>query len=236
MGENNITVAVKTAEIKEQSGFVKKSIICMLAITAMIFISQSVFAETITYYTTDESVTADIAEGKKTVMIVSEDGNNIVYVDQDDSTFGAAAKFLLKQNTPEGKYIIRLNNGGTVVTSSFYIGVDPNAGDWKMNLIEGEKGYVEVKDKDGNVTSYNVGYTVTASGTKEFKTVIIKMDNKLYGISLTNPLSIDGDNISLGIQINTSSRADAGTIQGVWLSERTFDSDKKLTDKQEAQQ
>lgn len=191
----------------------KKQLICIMAAAAMLAAAPAALAsEGVTYDLGKKSVTVDGQDQKKIVLITNSD-NDIVYVNQADSTFQATDEFLLKNDVTEGTYTIKLGaDSGEAVTIPFTIGMSEASGDVKLTMpTEGG----EATNSDGKTK--NIGYTANnVSGT--YKSVIIQKngDDKYYGITLGTVMTLD--NAAVGIQINGVS--DTTTISKVWLSQR----------------
>lgn len=201
---------------------VKKQLICMMALAALLMTSATAFASTTATSTTGGyNVTTDAAEIKKTVLITNDSDGSIVYVGQSDNVNSSATEFLLKADAADGAYTIKLGDGTATpaMSISFYIGMNEGAGDVNLTYV-GES--ISVDNKK------NIGYKADNVSIGVYKSVIIKRDGKYMGYDLTQQtgteLSGDG-NGTLGIQINgVDLTVDGSKDMSVWLSTRTFNS------------
>lgn len=207
----------------------KKILFCILTAAALLCPMTAVLAETTTYEVIGNNVKSDAAQGQKTIIVTCSDGS-IVYIDQSDGTFDCARRFLMKGAMTPGEYKIKMSDGAKLTTRDFYVGAVVTVGDLKLEKIPGNDGFAEDKDENGNLESYNVGYRAYSSGLRNFITVIMKTTaGQYYAFTASEPITVTGDNIAVGIQINTASAEDADEIAEVWLSERTFDEISKLS-------
>ena len=207
----------------------KKSLICMTAVAAMMFATVTSYASG-SYETGNNSASFDAAEGKSTVLIYKGDtdiaptSDNIVYVNQASGAFSAGTSFMLKANPDDGLYTVRFGDSdGIVDTISFYIGTIDISNDVALTMIAGTDGYKEVDGK------YNIGYTSDSLDlSKGYKSIIIqKSDDSYLGCTIPTTLSGEGT-ITVGIQINGVAGTLEGEtltpeIKGVWLSTRSIE-------------
>lgn len=203
----------------------KKLLVGMLTAAAVMSVSATSFAA-VSYDVTDKYVTADEANGMKTVIVTKGTAANnnvsysdIFYVGQADSgaTFaGAANQFLLKETgLVDGAYTITFGaDGNEPISKTFYIGMNAAAGDVELGRIEGTDG--EKYNGDG---TKNIGYK-TDSATGTFKGIVIKTDGKYYGVKL-NTDTITLESAAVGLQINGITEEQA-TNTKVWLTKRDF--------------
>ena len=124
--------------------------------TAMTVLSLSVTAladATATDAGRNEAATTVTGAGNYSTVLITDSSDNIVYMNQADSSFKASTDFLLKANPSYGKYNVRL--GGENVEPEdiyFYVGVDaPKEGDVTMKRLQNEE------TSDGG-TTYKIGY------------------------------------------------------------------------------
>ncbi|MDD6763500.1 MAG: hypothetical protein PUD92_07735 [Clostridiales bacterium] len=207
----------------------KKTLFCILTAAALLCPMTSALAETTTYEVIGNNVKSDAAQGQKTIIVTYSD-ETIVYIDQSEGTFDSARRFLMKGEMTPGEYKIKMSDGAKLTTRDFYVGAVVGAGDLQLTKIDGKQGFAEVKDENGNLKSYNVGYMAESSGSHSFITVIMKTTaGQYYAVTSNDPITVTGDNIGVGIQINTANAEDAAEIDEVWLSERTFDEISKLS-------
>lgn len=204
----------------------KKSLICMTAVVAMMFATVTSYASG-SYEIGKNSASFDAAEGKSTVLIykggtdIEPTSDNIVYVSQASGAFSASTSFMLKANPDDGLYTVRFGDSdGTTATTSFYIGTIDTANDVKLTMIAGAGGYNEVDGK------YNIGYTVDDLDlSKGYKSIIIQKSDDTY-MGCTIPITLSGKGtLKVGIQINGVAGTLEGEtltpeIKGVWLSTR----------------
>lgn len=211
----------------------KKTLFCILTAAALLCPMTSALAETTTYEVIGNNVKSDAVQGQKTIIVTYSDGTSdgtVVYIDQSEGTFDSARRFLMKGAMKAGEYKIKMSDGAKLTTRDFYVGAVDTAGDLKLAKIEGDQGFAEDKDENENLESYNVGYMANSSGSHSFITVIMKTKaGQYYAVTAQNAITVTGDNIAVGIQINTASADDAAEIDEVWLSERTFDEISKLS-------
>lgn len=228
----------------------KKILICMAVLAAMMSATAPSYAAT--YDLQNYEVGTTWASGKSTVLIKKgapeaqvTDITDIVYVDQADSVFGASVGFLIKSDSEENVYHVRL--GGSEEHAQnlvFYIGMRDAVGDVQMTPITkindgaGEPpsstdGIDVVVQEDGK-TVYNIGYTAEIPTAYDFNSVIIKVQNEsgkdIYmGYDLTKQTTMSGSGEAmLGIQINGVKSTKY--IKGIWLSPRTIaESNKRAT-------
>lgn len=152
------------------------------------------------YNKNDYSVSDQDASSYKTVLI--ENSKKIpVYIDQaDGDSFGAAAKFFLKENPESGMYTINYGDeSGYRESKTFAVDVDPVNISTKMDQIS-DKGIS--KNEDG---SYNVGFTALVSNEIRYKSVILKqnLDGTYMGYDIPDLPVISGEgSTELGVQIN----------------------------------
>lgn len=199
-------------------GEIKKRMICVVAIASMLCAS-SAFAAT--YDSENKSVTTDTASDKMTVMIVQGDATipategNIVYINQANDTFGAAANFIINGGVEDGAYTVYMNSmgGKTAAKETFYVGMNEAAGDWEMSEI----GRDEVSDD--SKTYYNIGYKATLP-IDNYKSIIVKTTDGTYsGYSL--PITLNGEGVAvLGVLIKGVPN---NTIDKVYISTRSVD-------------
>lgn len=195
----------------------KKSLICTMTLAAMLFSAATSYAAT--YDSEGDKVTTASAANKKAVIIVKggtdtvPTGDNIVYVNQANSTFNAETEFLIKNSDADmdGLYTVMLGGGTVPVKETFCIGMSEDAGDLPMTLIPGASGYTE--NTDG---SKNYGYSATAKAGTVYQSVIVKCNGVYRGKSIPN-MTNGGE---VGIQINEVKSTDS--IEGVWLSTRSI--------------
>lgn len=193
----------------------KKTLVCMAVICAMMSAATASYAAS--YNTQENKVTSTAASDKKAVIIVkgaettAPADEDIVYVNQADSTFGAKTEFLIKSSPTEGEYTVMYGGGtGGKTTETFYIGVGDLAGDTPMDFV----GSSTFTGADGK-TTYSMGYTATVN-VADYKSVIIKKsDNTYMGCNIPTTLEGDGT-VKIGIQINGA--ASDSEISGVWIS------------------
>lgn len=77
------------------------------------------------YEVEQNTVTTDLAEGAKTVLIVKGEDprtGEIVYVDTSDDVFGRIEEFKLKEGVEPGRYTMFINRDGKVIKKGIYIG------------------------------------------------------------------------------------------------------------------
>lgn len=192
----------------------KKTLVCMAVLCAMMSAATASYAAS--YNTQENKVTSTAASDNKAVIIVKGDestvpaDDNIVYVNQTNTSFGATADFLIKSSPAEGLYTVMYGGTGSKTTETFYIGVGDLAGDTQMELV----GSSAFTGTDGK-TTYSMGYTATVN-VADYKSVIIKKsDNTYMGCNIPTALEGDGT-VKIGIQINGAESA--SEISGVWIS------------------
>lgn len=211
----------------------KKALISMIAAAVMMLTSITSYADII-YKTGDSSLEiTNAAESTKNTIIIKKDNESgtltdedIVYIDEADAGFSGTLTFLLKSNPPEGKYqIIFGGDDGTTSTKNFYIGMNKDAKDEIMTKS------LAKEDEQSN----SVRYLCSVSGEREFKTVIMKMNNKNYAFTLNQPWSISATqgSVMFGVEIVADSAEEASQIQEVWLSERSYVTGGDLQSKKE---
>ena len=131
----------------------KKTAAFTMAI-AVLSLSVTAFADAAATDAGKDTATTTVtgADSYSTVLI-TDSSDNIVYVDQADTLFGAEVDFLLKADPAYGKYNVKLGGESITPTSTyFYVGVDaPKTGDVVMKRLQNEE-----TNKDG--TGYNIGY------------------------------------------------------------------------------
>ncbi len=203
----------------------KKLLFCIALITMMISSMLPSYAATYTPNVDVDGngkVVSSKAEGKKTVLITkgtetdAADANNIVYINEADTTFQAATDFLINKTADDGLYTIILSgNEESLVKDTFYIGMNYDSGDIKMVKR------INPEDQIEN----GVRYACSVSGAKEFKTVIIKMGGEYYGFNAPNGWSVSGTSTSFGVEIKSDNDDDVNQITDVWLSERVLNKD-----------
>lgn len=199
----------------------KKTLVCTAVLAAMLSLTATSYAAT--YESGDANkVTTTAADGQKAVIIIKGDAStvptdeNIVYVNQANSTFSGTTDFLIKASPTEGEYTVMYGGGnGGKTTETFYIGVGAFSGDAAMDKIEGEVGYTMVGENN-----YNIGYTATVDLSSCKSIIIKKSDGTYMGCEIPTGLE-GGGSAKIGIQINGASSLTE--ISGVWLSSRVFD-------------
>lgn len=197
----------------------KKQLICMTAIAALMMTSATAFASTTATSTAGGyNVKTDAAASKKTVLITNDNDGSIVYVGQSDNVYTSATEFLIKSDAADGAYTIKLGSdtGAEAVTAQFVIGMNETAGDVPLTYVGAST------PADGKK---NIGYKADAVSIGVYKSVIIKQSGIYMGYDLTQQgvttLSGDGS-AALGIQINGVDENVNGDDISVWLSKRTI--------------
>lgn len=168
----------------------KKLFVCMTLVLSMSACATAFAAENYVDYNYDEtnSVT-NPANGYKTVLITkdSEAGvtsDSIVYVDQSESGFDTAAKFLLKENPAPGYYTATFGSDDMTISSKSYSFVIGNGDDAiiqsadKMEVIEeNDNSYIYT---NGNVTTYKKAFKLITKADRynDYKSVKLVYNNK----------------------------------------------------------
>lgn len=164
-----------------------KRIVCLAALTAILSIGVTAFAEdteTFTFpaeYIGGTSDTASVnAAGYSTVLITKDEENGeIVYIDQADNVYSSGSDFLVKANPEVGKYKVTLGSETREPYQTyFYVGVDSlNSNDKAMTRLHNE----ELNEAE---TGYNIGYytELAANDAKTYNSLKIGYaDNVKYG-------------------------------------------------------
>ena len=136
-----------------------KRIVCLAALTAMLSISATAFADDAEVFTlpadyvggSSDSATVN-ADGYSTVLITKDEENGeIVYIDQADDAYSASETFLLKTDPAYGKYKVTLGSETGAYNTYFYVGAySDNNEDIAMTRLQNEK-----DNEDG---TFNIGY------------------------------------------------------------------------------
>ena len=127
----------------------------------------------------NEATTTVTGASDYSTVLITDSSNNIVYVNQADSSFSASTDFLLKANPGYGKYNVKLGSENlTPANIYFYVGVDaPKEGDVTMKRLQNEE------TSDGG-TTYNIGYytEVGANYATTYNSIKVGYaDNPAYG-------------------------------------------------------
>lgn len=164
----------------------KKIAAFVMAITVL-SISVTAFADAAaTDAGRDEATTTVTGASDYSTVFITDSSDNIVYVNQADSSFSASTDFLLKENPDYGKYTVKLGNASGETTSTyFYVGIDaPKQGDVTMKRLQNEE---QNADKSG----YNIGYytEVEADDVSKYNSLKVGFaDHPTYG-----GVDLDGD-------------------------------------------
>ena len=193
-----------------------KKLTALAALLLAVSAGTTAFAQT-EYDPTNESVTTSDQSSYKTVLITKGDGaeptaDNIVYMAQANTGFGAGTDFLLKQNPTDGVYTIRLGGGsnGQTATAKFAIGVGVTGYDTPLEaLTEGE-----VASEDN--TTYSLSFVTPNTGVRltNGAVILVKIDNTVMAYPIDNNINISGDVTAiLGVQIDDVPAEDKDNVK-----------------------
>lgn len=177
---------------------------------ALLLMNSAVYAAD--YAPTDNSVSAGDLSTYKTVLITSEDGiitdkSKIVYINQSDDGFGAAANFVLKANPEPGTYYMHIGGADETADCTTFVIAEEIPDTVLMDCVGKSEEYAI----EGNTGKFvNIGYTVTTKYLSEYKYAVMNISDGENTISMAYPLSDMGFNTQIsngsealiGIQIN----------------------------------
>lgn len=198
-----------------------KKLVAAMSLIMALSAGVTAFAADVTYESTDNQVTSDLAANYQTVLVtkaVAEGteltAEDIVYMDQasSGSAFNAETQFLLKADPAPGEYVISFGGGNEETSKTFYIGVG-FAGDVKMT---------QAGDAEEVNGAYNIGYkAVVPIGV--YKSVLVETAEKIIlGTALPTEMTGTGD-VELAVQINGVENVH--DISAVYLSTRAISND-----------
>ena len=141
-----------------------KRIVCLAALTAILSIGVTAFAEDTETFTfpaeyiggTSDTASVNAADYSTVLITKDEENGEIVYIDQADNVYTGVVPFLVKSDPAVGKYKVMLGSEtGEPYQTYFYVGVDSsNLDDKPMTRLQNDEG----ADKR------NIGFFTTVSG------------------------------------------------------------------------
>ena len=170
-----------------------KKLLCLAALTAILSIGVTAFAEDTETFTfpaeyvggTSDSASVDATGYSAVIIEKDEDNGEIVYIDQADDVYTVAKTFLLKADPKIGKYKVTLGSKTSEAYQTyFYVGVDSTNNDKAMTRLQGEE-----QTEDG----YNIGYyaVVSSDDAQTYKSLKVGYKNqpKFGGFDLSDTLN-----------------------------------------------
>ena len=188
---------------------------------AVLAVSVTAFADASVAYTGGEENTATVTgiNGYSTVLITDSE-NNIVYINEETSTFSGIKDFLMKSDSLSiGEYTARFgSDSGNPITTTFYVGVQSEgSGDVPMTRLSSNR---ESDDK------YSTGFfrTVSANEYGNYNSLKVGYNNgsqdvwggfnlKEYGF----PQTTGGGDLTLIFELNEIEEDEIGSVS-VFLS------------------
>ena len=181
-----------------------KKLTVLAALLLAVSAGTTAFAKT-EYDPSKGSVKIDDPGTYKTVLITKNDGTNpenIVYVNQAETSFSAATDFLLKYNSVDGKrvedglYTIRLGGSdGQINTAEFVVGVGIEGYDTELANLD--------KEPDPN-GKYSWSFVTPEKGVSFSKggIILVKLGDDVMAYPTNNGIIYGDVNVVFGVQID----------------------------------
>ncbi|MBQ3124792.1 MAG: hypothetical protein IJC09_05170 [Clostridia bacterium] len=185
----------------------KKIIACISLVFAMSAGVTALAADAT--YSDDATNTVTMDTADYTTVLIEDAEENILFVDQNDSGFGSAAKFLLKgtEKLAVGTYTVKLGGSSTAASTSTTFTVSSVTPNSIPMTITNEK-------KNGN--TYDYGWFATTD-VEDCKFIAITADNgsdakTVYFDSPFTGTGAEGAEVAVAIKIKGAPEASYGKI------------------------